>query len=89
MAKYRCSVCGYIYDEDREGAPFHELTECPVCHQPAEKFTVYEEEHGEEPQEEREVKLDYPKEFIVTLPFADIEACITRLKENIHLKEAK
>ena len=32
---------------------------------------------------------DYPKEFIVTLPFADMEACITRLKKNIHLKEAK
>ena len=24
MAKYRCSVCGYIYDEEKEGcAVFH------------------------------------------------------------------
>ena len=39
MAKYRCSVCGYIYDEEAEGAPFSTLSECPVCHQPTEKFT--------------------------------------------------
>ena len=28
MAKYRCSVCGYIYDEELEGAPFADLKEC-------------------------------------------------------------
>lgn len=28
MAKYRCSVCGYIYDEESEGAPFSALKEC-------------------------------------------------------------
>lgn len=64
MAKYRCSVCGYIYDEAKEGVPFSELKECPVCHQPADKFTLYEENHGEEPPEKKELKLDYPKEFI-------------------------
>lgn len=64
MAKYRCSVCGYIYDEAKEGVPFSELKECPVCHQPADKFTLYEENHGEESPEKKELKLDYPKEFI-------------------------
>lgn len=64
MAKYRCSVCGYIYDEAKEGVPFSELKECPVCHQPADKFVLYEENHGEEPPEKKELKLDYPKEFI-------------------------
>ena len=49
MAKYRCSVCGYIYDEEAEGAPFSALGECPVCHQPTEKFTLYKEDHGTEP----------------------------------------
>ena len=42
MAKYRCSVCGFIYDEEKEGVPFSELKECPICHQPQEKFTLYE-----------------------------------------------
>ena len=38
MAKYKCSVCGYIYDEEKEGKPFSELKECPVCIQSPEKF---------------------------------------------------
>ena len=64
MAKYRCTVCGYIYDEEREKAPFSRLKECPVCHQPTERFAVYEEEQGAEPPREKELKLDYPKEFV-------------------------
>ncbi len=32
MAKYVCSVCGYVYEG--EAAP----AECPICHAPAEKF---------------------------------------------------
>ena len=64
MAKYRCTVCGYIYEEEREKAPFSRLKECPVCHQPTEKFAVYEEEQGAEPPREKELKLDYPKEFV-------------------------
>ncbi len=44
MAKYRCSVCGYIYDEQQEGAPFSGLKECPVCPQSADKFTLWQEE---------------------------------------------
>ncbi|MCP5104120.1 MAG: rubredoxin [bacterium] len=34
MAKYECSVCGFIYDEDDEGKKWSELPddwECPVC----------------------------------------------------------
>ena len=64
MAKYRCTVCGYIYDEEREKAPFSRLKECPVCHQPTEKFAVYEEEQGAEPPREKELKLNYTKEFV-------------------------
>ena len=31
---YECVVCGYIYDEDKEGKPWEELSEayeCPIC----------------------------------------------------------
>lgn len=35
---YKCSVCGYIFDEKEQGRPFSELTECPLCKQPVEKF---------------------------------------------------
>ena len=64
MASYRCSVCGYIYNEETEGAPFSTLKECPVCHQPTEKFTLYQEEHPAEPAQSREVRLEYPREFV-------------------------
>ena len=30
MAKYKCSVCGYIYDEEKEGKPLLD-SKCPVC----------------------------------------------------------
>lgn len=64
MAKYRCSICGYIYDEEREGVPFSELQECPVCHQSTDRFTVYEENAVTEMPQKKELKLDYPKEFV-------------------------
>ena len=38
MAKWKCSVCGYEYDEEKEGKPFSELDACPVCKQPASVF---------------------------------------------------
>lgn len=44
MAKYKCSVCGYIYDEEKEGKPFSELTECPVCKQPVSEFRKVEDD---------------------------------------------
>lgn len=35
---YKCSVCGYVYDEEKENKPFSELECCPICKQPADKF---------------------------------------------------
>ena len=77
MAKYRCSVCGYIYDEEKEGAPFSTLSECPVCHQPASAFQLYEDvsDTGQERKPER--KLDYAKEY-----YRMDESC--RYMEEIH-----
>jgi len=45
MAKWRCSVCGYIYDEAREEVPFAALPDdwtCPVCGAPKSAFTPLE-----------------------------------------------
>lgn len=38
MAKYKCSVCGYIYDEEKEKISFSALKECPVCKQNVSAF---------------------------------------------------
>ena len=34
MEKYKCTICGYIYDEEKEGIKFSDLPEdwvCPLC----------------------------------------------------------
>ena len=44
--KYRCRVCGYIYDEEKEGVPFSELPDdwvCPVCGEGKEGFELMDE----------------------------------------------
>jgi len=48
MTKYRCTVCGYIYDPEagdppraKPGTPFEDLHEdwvCPVCGAPKDMF---------------------------------------------------
>ena len=49
MKKYRCTVCGYIYDPEKgdlaggipPGTPFEKLPSnwiCPVCGSPKDKF---------------------------------------------------
>ncbi len=44
--KYRCLICGHIYDEEKEGVKFADLPadwKCPTCKQPKEKFVPVEE----------------------------------------------
>ncbi|MBQ9643181.1 MAG: rubredoxin, partial [Lachnospiraceae bacterium] len=41
--KYVCGVCGYVYDEEKEGAKWEALPadyKCPVCKAPKEKFSA-------------------------------------------------
>ena len=38
---WRCTVCGYEYDESVEGVKFEDLPDdwrCPVCNAPKEAF---------------------------------------------------
>ncbi len=38
---WRCTVCGYEYDEAKEGVPFEKLPDdwtCPVCNAPKDAF---------------------------------------------------
>lgn len=52
MAKYKCKICGEIYDEEIEGTLFNDLPDdwvCPKCFVPKFMFEkVIEEEHEEE-----------------------------------------
>lgn len=41
VTMWRCTVCGYIYDEAKEGKKFEDLPDdwsCPVCNAPKDAF---------------------------------------------------
>jgi pyruvate oxidase len=47
MKKWRCTVCGYVFDEAKETIPFEELPEdwtCPQCGAPKSAFKLIEGE---------------------------------------------
>ena len=46
MAKYRCTVCNYVYDEEKEGKKFSDLSKewvCPICGAPQSSFVLLAE----------------------------------------------
>jgi pyruvate oxidase len=50
MAKYRCTVCNYVYDEAKEKTKFGKLPEgwgCPVCNSPIGVFVELDREKEE------------------------------------------
>ena len=50
--KYKCGVCGYIYDEEKEGVRFADLPDdwqCPVCGEGKEGFEPVEDDDDPAP----------------------------------------
>ncbi len=38
---WKCSICGYVYDESKEATKFKDLPDdwsCPVCNAPKDAF---------------------------------------------------
>ena len=58
MAVYVCTVCGYRYDEDKEGIPYEQLKACPACKQPKEKLILAEQEKPKPQQAESSLAYD-------------------------------
>lgn len=45
MAKWKCNMCGYVYDDDAEGAAFEDLPDdykCPMCGATKDMFSKVE-----------------------------------------------
>ena len=69
---YKCSICGYVFDEEKEGKPFSGLSQCPVCKQPPERFEAVETPRDPDipvglpkepaPMDVQGLQLDYPQE---------------------------
>jgi pyruvate oxidase len=57
LARFRCTVCNYVYDEVKEGKKFSDLPKewvCPVCGAPKSVFVLLEEK-AEDKRVERTV----------------------------------
>lgn len=50
MAVYKCLLCGYEFDEDKEGRKFSELSSCPVCGADASMMERQEPEPSAKPE---------------------------------------
>lgn len=56
MKKYQCSICGYIYDEEKEGVKFSDLPDdwkCPLCGAPKDMFVEIVEEDSNVKEESK------------------------------------
>lgn len=70
MARYRCKICGYIYDEEKEEVRFSDLPDdwkCPLCKAPKTSFEKITE-NSEMNKEAKEIKeninlSNYMKEY--------------------------
>lgn len=59
MAIYKCSICGAIYDEAKEGKMLSELSGCPICKQPISRFELVEPDPSEVKPTAYMGELDY------------------------------
>ena len=59
---YKCKICGYEYDEEKEGKPFSELTQCPLCKQSVEQFEVVGSAPSPVTSANAPLDLSYPAE---------------------------
>lgn len=51
MARFRCSVCNWVYDEEQEGVKFEDLPEtwtCPICGAPKSAFVPEGIKHADQ-----------------------------------------
>ena len=56
MRKYRCTICGYIYDDSKEKIKFEDLPDdwkCPACGAPKSLFEEIKEEKEKIKEEEK------------------------------------
>lgn len=59
---YKCSICGYVHDEEKTGIKLKDLKHCPVCKQPIEKFREENQVKKESKENNRLEDLSYEGE---------------------------
>lgn len=73
MAVWKCTVCGYVFDEEKQGRTLQEAGACPACLQPVSVFEKISDGSAEvsasspDSKKDNEMvpeSLDYPKEYV-------------------------
>jgi pyruvate oxidase len=95
MAKYRCTVCNYVYDEEREGSKFSDLAEvwrCPVCNAPKTAFILLSD-IGEELKEKSTVSdilveqmAEWGIRYVFGLPGTSSLGVVDAVRKNPNIK---
>src|SRR5659263_87088 len=95
MAKYRCTVCNYVYDEEIEGKKFSELPDdwrCPVCNSPKTVFVLLSD-IGEELKENTTVSdvlveqmAEWGIRYVFGLPGTSSLGVVDAVRKNSKVK---
>jgi len=96
MAKYRCTVCNYIFNEEKEGYKFDELNEnwrCPVCNSPKSTFILLTEKVVELKEGESTVSevlieqmVEWGIKYVFGLPGTSSLGVVDAVRKNKSLK---
>ena len=77
--KYRCKICGYIYDDDKEKVPFDQLPDswkCPLCGARKSDFAPVTEE------KKKEIVIDEDLDDMEGLSVAQMSALCSNLAKG-------
>ena len=91
MKKYRCTICGYVYDDATEKVKFSDLPDdwvCPLCGAPKSAFEEVKEEVKEKPKKENKSKNVVIDDDLRKLSDGELNAIfsnLARASEKQHL----
>jgi len=96
MIRLRCTVCNYIYDEEKEAMLFSELVDdwaCPVCNAAKSAFVSLSEIRKEEPRKPRTVSdvlieqmAEWGIKFVFGIPGTSSLGLVDAIRKNEKLK---
>ena len=95
MRKYRCTICGYIYDDSKEKVKFVDLPDdwkCPACGAPKSLFEEIKEEKEKIKEEEKAEIIEEVDDDLRELSNYEISLICSNLakaSEKQYLEEEK
>ncbi|MFC1786910.1 thiamine pyrophosphate-dependent enzyme [Halobacteriota archaeon] len=96
MPKFRCTVCNYVYGEQKEGKNFSELPidwKCPVCNAPKTAFISLTYHRGKKPSGEKTVSdvlieqmAEWGIKYVFGIPGTSSLGLVDAIRKNSDLK---